>query len=88
MDALRYLKDDVDEVNITRNTETNQHLYMIFYPTIYKNDKIFSDDSTRAYLSSIIQNTSCEILVNGNRQWRHLAHNARHPTHAAQSLNT
>jgi hypothetical protein len=46
----------------------------------HQNSKVW----LRAYLSSIRQNTSCKILINGNGQWRHLAHNARHLTHAAQ----
>lgn len=37
----------------------------------------------RAYLNWIRQNIICKILINGYRKWRHLAHYARHMSHAA-----
>ena len=37
-----------------------------------------------AYLSCISQNTICKIVIYAYRQWWHLAHYARHISHAAK----
>lgn len=37
----------------------------------------------RAYLNCIRQNIICKILINGYRKRRHMAHYARHLSHAA-----